>query len=162
MRTLKDIKSKLYAQFPQTLSRHYVQEYDCYMDIITKETALFLTTEEILFRQLFKGGSIKRLPEKMEDLFRDAVLIPDLKKQKITLENGQEKIVMVDETEKRFVSGIAYKYWRQFSYPGTAVYTKPGSSMYILTDKDSLTPYAFICGVRVHKKGAENDNTRSN
>lgn len=155
MRSLKDIKSKLSAQFPQTLSRHYVQQYDCYMDIITKETALFLTTEEILFRQLFKGGSIKRLPEKMEELFRDAILITDLKKQKITLENGAEKVVMVDETETRFISGIAYKFWRQFSYPGTAVYTKPGSSMYILMDRDSQTPYAFICGIRSHKKGDE-------
>lgn len=158
MRSLKDIKNKLSSQFPQTLSRHYVQQYDCYMDIITKETALFLSTEEILFRQLFKGGSIKRLPEKMEELFRDAVLVPDLKKQKITLENGTEKIVMVDETEKRFIAGIAYKFWRQFSYPGTAVYTKPGTSMYILMDRDSQTPYAFICGIRSHKKGGTDEN----
>lgn len=159
MRTLKDIKSKLSVQFPQTLSRHYVQQYDCYMDIITKETALFLSTEEILFRQLFKGGSIKRLPEKMEELFRDAVLIPDLKKHKLMQADGTERVVMVDETDKRFVTGIAYKYWRQFSYPGTAVYTKPGSSMYILMDRDSLTPYAFICGVRLaHKKGDTDEN----
>lgn len=127
------------------------------MDIVTKETALFCTVEEILFRQLFKGGSIKRLPDRMEDLFRDAVLIPDLKKQKITCEDGSEKIMMVDETEKRFISGIAYKFWRQFSYPGTAVYTKPGSSMYILMDKDTLIPYALICGVRAHKKRGDQE-----
>ena len=158
MRTLKDIKSKLSSQFPQTLSRHYVQQYDCYMDIITKETALFLSTEEILFRQLFKGGSIKRLPDKMEELFRDAVLVPDLKKHKLMQADGTERVVMVDETDKRFVTGIAYKFWRQFAYPGTAVYTKPGSSMYILMDRDSLTPYAFICGVRIaHKKEVQND-----
>lgn len=155
MRTLKDIKSKLSAQYPKTLSRHYIQQYDCYMDVITRECALFCTTEEILFRPLFKGGSIKRLPDCMVDLFRDAVLIPDLKKQKATLLDGTEKIVMVDETEKRFISGIAYKFWRQFSYPRTAVYTKPGTSMYILMDKDTQTPYAFICGIRSHKKGDE-------
>ena len=159
MRTLKDIKTKLSAQYPQTLSRHYVQQYDCYMDIITKETALFLSTEEILFRQLFKGGSIKRLPDKMEELFRDAVLIPDLKKHKLQQADGTERVVMVDETDKRFVTGIAYKYWRQFSYPGTAVYTKPGSSMYILMDRESMAPYAFICGVRIaHKKEVQNEN----
>lgn len=152
------MKQKLSAQYPQTLTRNYVQQYDCYMDVITKETALFLTTEEILFRQLFEGGSIKRLPEEMEELFRDAVLIPHLKKQKITLADGTKKLVMVDETETRFISGIFYKFWRQFAYPGTAVYTKPGSSMYILMDKESLTPYAFICGIKTHRKDKDNEN----